>query len=290
MKISEGNIQHRSFELHYKRWQSADEPRAALLLVHGLAEHCGRYTALARRLTDAGVDVCALDLPGHGRSGGEPGHVERFDDMDDSVSALRDHMDHWYPGLPVFLLGHSMGGLIAVHTLTREQQRYAGCVLSGPALRSALEPPFLQMMFVRLLSAIAPRTRIMGLDPSGVSRDAGVVQDYIDDPLNFSGKGTARLVAGMFSTMARARAGATDISIPLLILHGGADSMTAPAGATELYENAAASDKTLKIYDGLYHEIFNEPEGPSIIEEVAQWLVARLPESHSVSGSPGSGD
>ncbi|NNF16858.1 MAG: alpha/beta hydrolase [Gammaproteobacteria bacterium] len=277
MDSSDGTFQTAGQEIYYRCWQPHARPRAVILLVHGLAEHCGRYEPLARRMMQENIAVCALDLPGHGQSSGAPCHIQKFEQLHNSVSELRNRLAQWYPKAPVFLLGHSMGGLIATGILLRHQDRYAGCILSGPAVRSPLQPPLLQLLVVRLLSVVAPRARVLGLDPAGVSRDPAVVKNYIADPLNYSGKVTARLVTELFSHMQQALDGAPSITLPLLILHGGADSMTAPSGSTQLHDSATSSDKTLKIYDGLYHEIFNEPEGPQILNEVAQWIIARLP-------------
>jgi alpha-beta hydrolase superfamily lysophospholipase len=261
-----------SGDLFYRRWDAPERPAAVVLLVHGLAEHSGRYRALAEHLNATGYALCGFDLPGHGLSPGTPGYIGDFAEFPQVVLALRRQLGLWYPDTPVYLLGHSMGGLISTTLLLENQQQFAGAILSGPAILSPLQPGFFQMLVIRLLSLLLPRSGVLQLDAAGVSRDPAVVQDYRDDPLNHTGKISARLVNQLFAAMARVREEAGRITLPMLLLHGGADSMAAAEGSRLLYRQIASQDKTLKIYDGLYHEIFNEPEGPAIFAEVTAWL------------------
>jgi alpha-beta hydrolase superfamily lysophospholipase len=263
-----------SGELYYRRWDAGNNPIAVVLVVHGMGEHCARYAPLAEVVNQAGYALCAFDLPGHGKSPGTPGFIARFDEFIDSVMAFRQQVGEWYPGAPVYLLGHSMGGLISLSVLLEHQNQFAGGILSGPALVSPLQPGVMQMLLIRLFSALLPRLGVLALDPTGVSRDPQVVENYINDPLIFHGKISARLVSELFSRMERVRGEAHKIDLPMLLLHGGADNMTAAEGSRLLHDTISASDKTLKIYDGLYHEIFNEPEGPEIFAEVSAWLDA----------------
>ena len=251
-------------------------PRAALVLVHGLGEHSGRYEYLAAHCTARGYAVHAVDHYGHGRSEGLRGHVERFSVYLDGLRALRDDVRGQHADLPLFLLGHSMGGLIAAAFLGEDQASFRGCVLSGPALRSDAEPPKLAMALVRLISWLAPTAPLIGLDPSGVSRDPAVVKAYMNDPLVHHGKATARLIAELSSTMRATLAAAPAIGLPLLVLHGDADVLTSPAGSQALCDAAASADKTLKLYPGLYHEIFNEPERDQVLGDMSTWLEAHL--------------
>ena len=267
--------------LHAQCWP-VEAPRGAVLLAHGYAEHLGRYEHVAARLNAAGLAVYAVDHWGHGRSEGEPGFVPAFAAFTAGMEALLAMVKAELPGVPRVLVGHSMGGLIAVHHLMAHQQDYACAVLSGPAI-AASEPPSAVMIFVsRLLSRLAPRLGVLALDADGVSRDAAVVAAYKADPLVYSGKMSARLAKEMFEAMGAAQAGAGRISLPLLMLHGGDDRLTAPEGSRLLDRTVASSDKRLVIYPGLYHEIFNEPEQGAVLEEMVGWIVARLP-----AGGPG---
>ena len=142
-----------------------------------------------------------------------------------------------------------------------------------------LHAGWLQRTLIRLLSRFAPHAGVLQLDASGVSREPVEVQRYLDDPLVYNGKMTARFIAELFGAMQRMQQRAVDIELPLLILHGGADSMTSPEGSRFLHNAASSSDKTLTVYPGLYHEIFNEPERDAVISDVLHWCEARLPET-----------
>lgn len=264
--------------LHRRSWQPDGGVRAALLLVHGLGEHGGRYVHVAEFLTGSGFAVHALDLVGHGKSGGTPGHVERFAEYLDGVGELLAYVREQHPGVPVFLVGHSMGGLISALFLLRDQSSFAGCVLSGPLIRSDAEPPRPLLGINRLLSAIVPKLGMLSLDATAVSRDPAVVEKYLSDPLVHHGKISSRLVHEMFVAMYAITDRADAIRLPILIMHGEADRLTSPAGSELLYRKIGSTDKTLKIYPGLYHEIFNEPERDEVLAELRAWLEARLPD------------
>ncbi len=264
--------------LHWHRWLPETAPRAIVLLVHGYAEHLGRYEHVAAALTDKGFGVYALDHWGHGKSDGTPGFVPAFSAFTDGVELLLAKAEADYPGLPLFLIGHSMGGLIAPLHLATHQSHYAGAVLSGPAILAAQEPSRFMIWISRLLSRIAPRLGVLQFDATSVSRDPQVVATYIADPLVYSGKMGARLAKEMFEAMAAARAAAGGITLPMLLLHGQEDRATAPQGSEYLNAHLGSADKTLKIYPGLYHEIFNEPEQREVLGDVTRWLEAHLPQ------------
>jgi alpha-beta hydrolase superfamily lysophospholipase len=262
--------------LKWKAWLPEGTPRAAIVLAHGYAEHLGRYEAFASDLVARGLAVYALDHWGHGRSDGRYGFVPRFSAFTDGVELLRAEVAARHPGTPLFLVGHSMGGLIAAAHLVTHQSHYAGAILSGPAIKAAEEPSRLLILVSRLLSALAPRLGVLALDAQGVSRDPAVVAAYRADPLVYTGKMSARLAAEMFDAMAAVRAAAGGITLPILLLHGSADSLTAPAGSQFLFNAVSSTDKQLKLYPGLYHEIFNEPERDGVIGDLAGWVDAHL--------------
>lgn len=282
MKHTEGwlDLRHTSARgtsrLFRQSWLPDEPARAAILLVHGLGEHSGRYETLAAHCTARGFAVHAMDHYGHGRSEGLPGHVERFSVYLDGLRALRNDVRAQGADVPLFLLGHSMGGLIAAAFLGEDQASFRGCVLSGPALRSDAEPPALVLAIVRLISWIAPTAPLIGLDPAGVSRDPAVVAAYVNDPLVHHGKATARLITELSSAMRATLAAAPAIELPLLVMHGDADQLTSPAGSQALFDAAGSRDKTLTLYPGLYHEIFNEPERDQVLGDMSAWLEAHL--------------
>jgi alpha-beta hydrolase superfamily lysophospholipase len=279
---AEGRLEFRHSEargtsnLYRQSWLPDDDARAAVLLVHGLGEHSSRYGRVAEHLTARGLAVHALDHYGHGKSEGQPGYVERFSVYLDGVSALLREIHVQHGQLPVILLGHSMGGLIAASFLLQEQDAFQACVLSGPAFRTDEEPPPIVMAIVRLLAAVVPTVPLLGLDPAGVSRDPEVVRAYVADPLVHHGKLTARLIAEMSKAMKIALARAQTIRLPLLILHGEDDVLTSPAGSVEYCERVSSADTTIKLYPALYHEVFNEPEHQQVLEDMSSWLEDRL--------------
>lgn len=258
--------------LHWQAWLPAEPMRAVVILAHGYAEHLGRYAYFAAKLNAAGIGVYALDHWGHGRSDGIYGFVPAFSVFTDGVEALLQHVQREHGNTPRVLIGHSMGGLIAAAHLVTHQQHYAGAILSGPAIKAAQEPSKLMIWVSRLLSRLAPKLGVLALDSAGVSRDPQVVTAYLADPLVYTGKMSARLAAEMFAAMAGVRAQAGSISLPLLLLHGGADRLAAPEGSQFLAEHVSSPDRELKIYPGLFHEIFNEPERDSVISDVTDWI------------------
>lgn len=260
--------------LHIRRWPIAS-PKAVALLSHGYGEHIGRYEHVAAALNAAGFAVFAVDHWGHGLSDGVRGFAPGFSVFLDGQDALLAEAKAAYPDLKRFLIGHSMGGLIAADHLLTRQSEYAGAVLSGPALKPVDEQPAIVLAIGRLLSRLAPKAGLIGLDASLVSRDPAVVAAYRADPLVFKGKISARLGAEMLDAMARVNGGAGALSLPLLLLHGGADGLTAPEGSRQLFEKISSSDKTLTIHDGFYHEIFNDPGKERVIAAMIDWLGAR---------------
>ncbi len=276
MQHTEGKFTDASgYDIYHQTWRPDGGVRACILLVHGMAEHSARYAELAQAFTDRDYSVWAVDLPGHGKSSGDRVYVANFSHYLDSVATVLALMQEQCVDKPLFLLGHSMGGLISANFLLRNQSAFRGVVLSGAALTTALQPPTIQMFIIKLLSAVLPKFRVMQLDANGVSRDPAVVADYIADPLNYGGKICARTVAQLFRVMAETVDGFARIELPLLILHGAEDSMTSPGGSELMQQQAGSSDKTLHIYPQLYHEIFNEPERHAIFDEVLAWLDRR---------------
>ena len=269
--------------LHWHRWLPQGQPRAVVVLAHGYAEHLGRYEHVAARLNAAGLAVYAIDHWGHGKSEGERGFVPQFSAFTDGMDALLRQADSECPGVARFLLGHSMGGLIAVLHLTERQSHYSGAILSGPAIVPAEPPSRLLLWLSRILSRLMPRLGVLQLDAEGVSRDPAVVAAYRADPLVYSGKMSARLGREMFKAMERARACAPHITLPVLLLHGGADRLTAPEGSRYLNDHLGSRDRTLTVYPALYHEIFNEPERDAVLDDVVDWIDRHLP----VKADPG---
>lgn len=262
--------------LRYRHWQPEGEVRAAVLLVHGLGEHSGRYEALARAFTQQGLAVVAPDHLGHGESPGQRVFLRDFDEYLPGIRQCRALIGQQYTNVPCFILGHSMGGLLTGRVLLDDASQYRGALFSGPAFAATEPPGALTLLIGRVLAKIAPGLGMLALDPSGVSRDPAVVRAYMDDPLVNHGKVTAGLGIALFDAMALVMSRAGEITLPVLVMHGEADTMAAPAGSKDFVTAIGSEDKTLELLPGLFHEIFNEPEGPEIIQRYADWINARL--------------
>jgi alpha-beta hydrolase superfamily lysophospholipase len=258
--------------MYYQYWQPDEAPKAVILVVHGASEHSGRYQHFAGHFVNGGYAVAAFDNIGHGRSEGPPGYVRRFSDFVESLDVFQKQVAEDFPGLTQILLGHSMGGLISSLYLLTNQQLFAGCILSGPVIKTEPEPPTLQLWLIRSLSLLLPKLGVLQLDANGVSRDPAEVERYVNDPLNYSGKLSARTVSELFKSMKYVQQNASVISLPMLLLHGGADVMASPEGSRFLDQHISSPDKTLRIYPGLFHEIFNEPEKEQVFGDMDSWL------------------
>jgi acylglycerol lipase len=257
-------------DIHWQSWQPATI-RAVVVIAHGAGEHSGRYEHVARRLVDAGYAVYALDHRGHGRSAGRRALVDRMDRVIADVRTLVGRAAAENPGRPLFLLGHSMGGTISIAFAARHQDELAGLALSGPVAVLEAASPALRVV-ASVLSTLTPNLGVFGVDPSLVSRDPEVVRAYRDDPLVFHGKLPARTVAELAAAVGRFPTEVPQIRLPLIVMHGTKDALAPVAGATMVHERAASTDKTLRLYEGLYHEILNEPEQQTVLDDLLSWL------------------
>jgi alpha-beta hydrolase superfamily lysophospholipase len=271
---------HLDSGVFYRHWPvsgSEQSPvRAVIIMVHGLGEHSGRYEDFARYFNDEGVAVVAPDHLGHGHSPGVRGHIDSFSDYLAPLDELRGKIREWYPQSPCFLVGHSLGGLIAARHLMERQDGFAGAALSAAALQVAAPPSKLALIVMRLLAAVRPTLGVMQLEATEISRDPGVVQRYMDDPMVHHGKISAGLASNLFKAMAEVEEGSSRIRLPLLIMHGEKDVMTSPAGSVAFHAALGSADKSLSVYPGLFHEVFNEPERLEVLAELRDWIQARI--------------
>jgi len=266
----------RDANIYFQGWLPENEPRAVLLIVHGLAEHCGRYMNVVNHFVPLGYAVYGIDHLGHGKSDGKRVYVERFNDYTNTLKVYFDMIHGWQPDKPIFLVGHSMGGLISAVYLLDHQAELAGAVLSGAAVKVPSNITPATLLVGKMLSALIPRLGLLGLDVNGVSRDPGVVQAYVSDPLVHTGKTTARLAAEMVKAMQTISGQAAKITLPIMIVQGSADKLIDPAGAQMLYDAVSSADKEIRIYDGFYHEVFNEPEHDKVLRDIKIWLEAHI--------------
>jgi alpha-beta hydrolase superfamily lysophospholipase len=277
MKEIEGNFKSiRDLNIYYKGWLPDGEVKAVLLIVHGVGEYCERYTNVVNHFVPLGYAVYGLDHIGHGKSGGEREMIDRFEDFIEPVMTYSRMVKGWHPEKPVFIYGHSLGGLITSFLLLDHQADFKGAIISAPAVKVPDNISPMVITIGKVLSAIAPKAGLIGLDTSYLSHDKTVVDTYNTDPLVFHGKMPARLSAEMLRAMARVTAEAAKISLPVFILQGGGDKIVDPAGAPMLYEKVSSKDKTLKVYEGLYHEVHNEPERENMFKDLEGWLKAQV--------------
>ena len=266
----------RNANIYYQAWLPEGNVKAVLLVVHGLGEHSERYMNVINHFVPLGYAVYGLDHIGHGKSEGMREVVERFEDYTDTLTIYYNMVKGWQTGKPVFLLGHSMGGLIAAYYLLDHQADFRGAVISAPGIKVSASISQAAITIGKILSVLAPKAGVLALDVNGISRDPEVVTAYVNDPLVFHGKTPARLAAELVKTMSRVTAEVDKSTLPFIIVQGGQDKLVDPAGAQMLYDKASSKDKTIKVYDGLYHEVFNEPERARVLKDVETWLAAHV--------------
>jgi alpha-beta hydrolase superfamily lysophospholipase len=266
----------RGSRLYHQSWLPEGEAKAALLVVHGLAEHSGRYMNVVNHFVPKGFAVYGIDHIGHGKSEGTRVFVQSFDDYLDPLGTFLDMVKGWQPGKSVILVGHSMGGLIAPLFVLKYRPDLPGMILTAPLAQIPQHISALVITMSKLLSTIAPKLGVEDIDASTISRDPEVVRGYDEDPLVYRGKTTARLGAELLKGMQQVQTEAPRITIPVLIMQGGDDKLVDPDDGPLLHGLMGSSDKTLKIYPGLYHEIFNEPERDQVFADMEVWLEAHI--------------
>lgn len=258
--------------IYHQSWLPDGAATATVALIHGLGEHSGRYAHVAEALVGAGYAVHALDHRGHGRSDGKRAYVKFYDEFMRDLELFRAHIEAQHPGLPLVMLGHSMGGNLAVGHALLHQPGLAGLVLSGPALKVGDDLSPAKLKIFTLVAKVAPGFRPEGLSADAISRDPAVVEAYRNDPLVFTGKIAAGLGAALIDAMRRFPARYGEFTLPVLLLHGTDDQLADVAGSREFEAGATNAEVTAHYYDGLYHEVFNEPEQARVIGDLLEWL------------------
>jgi len=276
MEHREGEFKGRGgVRIWYQVWRP-EAPKAVVALAHGLGEHSGRYRNVVDWLVPRGYAIYALDHRGHGRSGGRRGHLDRFSDYLDDLQQCIGLAAEQEPGRPLFLLGHSLGGIIALAYAIERPQGLRGVIASSPGLRRRFDVPPLKLFLGNLMSRIWPAfTQRSGLPASGLSHDPQVALDYLGDKLVHD-----LVSARLFSEITKAGDGvlahAGDLHLPCLLLQGADDPIVDPQGTREFYDRAGSADKTLHLYPGFYHEGFNEVGKERPLGDLSAWLDAHL--------------
>jgi acylglycerol lipase len=265
---------HDGLQLFGQSW-SPEVARALVVVVHGYAEHSARYESAALHLARSGYAVQAFDLRGHGRSQGKPCFVRAFDDYLDDLHVVLLRATRTWPGKPVFLLAHSLGGLIASLYVISGRVELSGVILSAPSVRLGRDFTEFQARASLVLGRLLPHLPMVRCHSSSISRDAAIVQAYRTDALVYHGRIPARTASEIVRAIRRVQLNMERIAVPLLVMHGGQDQVTDSEGSRELWARARSADKRIRIWDGLYHEIMNEPEKAAVLEEISDWLDAR---------------
>lgn len=261
--------------LFEQSWQPVGAPRAVLVVHHGLKDHSTRYGEFAARMVAQGFAVYAYDMRGHGRSAGQRATLDDFDDLVADLGTFMDRVRLQQPAVPVFLLGHSVGGcVVTLYTLQRRPS-LAGLVVLAPALRIDRMP--IEAAATPLAGALAPNFPVVNTPDEDFSRSPEVVQEMVVDPLVYHSVGPARTAAALLDAIGTVWSLADTLDVPLLGVHGTADRLTDPRGTAELVRRARNPDHTLVLYRGLVHDLIHEPEREQVMSDLQQWLLARVP-------------
>jgi alpha-beta hydrolase superfamily lysophospholipase len=250
--------------------------RAVVVTVHGLHDHARRYEGLAHMLGESGIALLAQDHRGHAGSGGAPQRLDSLDQLLADVELAVQEARRRHPGVPVFIHGHSLGGMVAAHYAAQRGEGLAGAVISSAALKLPAAVSGGQVRVVSLLSSLAPNLGLEAVDVTQVVRDPAARAALAADPLISREKLPARTVGTLFGGVDELQPRLATIKPPLLILHGQADTITDPAGSRLLHQAAASSDKALKLYDSALHDLLHEPEGPAVARAITEFVEQRV--------------
>ncbi len=260
------------FALFEQSWFPGDDVKAVVLLVHGLGEHSSRYEHVAEFLTSKGIGIETFDLRGHGKSDGVRAYVRSFDEYLQDVEIFYSRVLGRHPGLPLFIYGHSMGATIgALYVITRNPD-INGVLLSGILLKMGDDIPPILIKMSSIIGKYAPKMKTTKLAANCMSRDPKVVENYDNDPLNYRAGIPARTGLELIIAMRRIQIQMDNITLPIMVMHGSSDKVTNPDGSIDLYEAVGSNDKTLKMYNGFYHEIHNEPDKQKVFNDIVNWI------------------
>ncbi|MFR9753199.1 alpha/beta hydrolase [Nocardia sp. 004] len=259
----------------WRAWLPTGTVRGVIDLVHGVAEHSGRYAHVGQRLATQGFAVYALDHIGHGKSTGGKANIGSMEGSADNVATMLSIAEGKHPGVPRFLVAHSLGSLITLYLATRAPIDVSGIVLSAPPLDIPVGNP-VQRLLAPILSKLVPDLGMLKLDSSQISRDPAVVSAYDNDPLVYRGALPVRTGAEVLAATDLVKKRLATLTAPLLVLHGTADAVAAPSSSDIVERGVGSKDLTVLRYEGLYHEVFNEPEQDKVLGDVVGWLEKHL--------------
>ncbi|HWS71979.1 MAG TPA: lysophospholipase [Thermoanaerobaculia bacterium] len=263
--------------IFFRSWQPQATPRGVVAVVPGFNSHSGYYEWVAEQLTADGLAVYAVDLRGRGRSDGERFYVDKFADYVGDVSALVKLAKSRHPGLPVYLLGHSAGGVVSCIYTLENPSELAGLICESFAFQ--VPAPDFALAVFKGLSHIAPHAHVLHLKNEDFSRDPTVVRTMNEDPLIAHETQPTQTLAEMVRADERLKAEFPRITLPVMILHGTADKATKPSGSQLFYDTVGSTDKTIRLYDGAFHDLLNDTDKQTVMSDVRGWIAARLPKA-----------
>jgi acylglycerol lipase len=262
-------------EIFFRSWRPASKPRAVVVICHGVNSHSGQYLWAAEQFVAAGHAVYALDLRGRGKSGGARFYVDKVSDYVSDLAALVKLAKSREPGVPVFLLGHSAGGVVSCTYALDSQAELAGLICESFAFR--VPAPDFALALIKGLSRIAPRLPVLKLKNEDFSRDPKAVRALNEDPLTANEVQPAKTVAALVRADERLEKNFQNITLPVFILHGTQDRATVPSGSQFFYDTAGSRDKTLKLYEGHFHDLLNDVDKEVVMADTQRWIDKHLP-------------
>jgi acylglycerol lipase len=263
------------YSIFMRSWHPSEKARGVVAIVHGFNAHSGQYESVARELVAHGLAVYALDLRGRGRSDGERFYVESFDDYVSDVATFIALAKSREPGLPVFLLGHSAGGVVSCVYAIEHQAELSGLICESFAYQ--VPAPDFALAVLKGLSHVVPHAHVLRLKNEDFSRDPAVVAAMNDDPLIANESQPTQTVAAMVRADERLKKEFPLITLPVLILHGTLDKAAKPSGSQLFYDETGSPDKTLKLYEGYYHDLLHDLGKELVMTDIQTWIGARLP-------------
>ena len=272
--VTEETVENAGFNIFFRSWTPASGARGVLVIVPGFNSHSGYYGWTAQHLTRLGLSVFAVDLRGRGRSDGERFYVESFEDYVSDVAAVAAIARARHPGVPMYVLGHSAGGVVACLFAAEHQRELAGLICESFAFQ--VPAPDFALAVFKGLAHVAPHAHVLHLKNRDFSRDSAVVETMDADPLIAHETQPTRTLAEMVRADERLKNAFPSLTLPLFILHGTHDKATRPAGSQQFYDRAGASDKTIKLYEGAFHDLLNDTDKEIVIADITSWIEQRL--------------
>jgi alpha-beta hydrolase superfamily lysophospholipase len=273
--VREETVKGAGADIFMRSWRPAGAPKAVVAICHGFNSHSGYYLWAGEQLAAKGFAVYALDLRGRGRSSGPRFYIEKFSEYQNDVDTMIHLVLSRDPGLPVFLLGHSAGGVIATNYALDHQADLAGLICESFAFR--VPAPDFVLAAVKGLSHLTPHTNVLTLKNEDFSRDPAVVEQMNTDPLIKDESQPSLTVAEMVRADERLERDFPQLKIPVFIMHGTIDKATRPEGSQLFYDTAGSADKTLKLYEGHAHDLLNDYGREQVMADIVGWIEARLP-------------